>query len=357
MTACFVTAPLSGPAGGGSHAQNEAEAPRHAEVSSCGAGRRQQRGVRPHGAAPQRARRSDRNRKRRRAGQRERKLFRGGSGAADPAFPTISPPGDAAASTAGGAARRGERLRTRGGPARSCGRRRAELLKVTPHRPPRARSRGPERPIPPRGTPLRAAGPGDATASGAPLPRRGPALTTMQGLWVAMERRGPPGRLLSGSEERTEALRLAAAPAPPPRSPPSTWRRRRTARLGAEPRVVRASAISAFPLQGFRRALGARSPRTQLSVLRGFLRRRTECATVLRERAPVPYRLTVLSPDRACAFSLSYKQMEKDALHPRHLPALSDVRGFPLNASVRLHVMKTGLSCLQIYTEMYIRQF
>lgn len=48
---------------------------------------------------------------------------------------------------------------------------------------------------------------------------------------------------------------------------------------------------------------------------------------------------------------------EKDALHPRHLPALSDVRGFPLNASVRLHVMKTGLSCLQIYTEMYIRQF
>lgn len=54
-----------------------------------------------------------------------------------------------------------------------------------------------------------------------------------------MERRGPPGRLLSGSDERTEALRPAAAPAPPPRSPPSTWRRRRAARRAAWPGAAR----------------------------------------------------------------------------------------------------------------------
>lgn len=79
-------------------------------------------------------------------------------------------------------------------------------------------------------------------------------------------------------------------------------------------------------LRGFRWAIsGLGSPGTQLPLLQGFLLCR-DGAGGQTER-PLPsagtghrcsYRVMILVPDRACAFS--YGEMERDALHPPSPP-------------------------------------
>lgn len=138
--------------------------------------------------------------------------------------------------------RRRDRAGSRGGALGAgqgrAGQREPEPLKVTPRGAPYGDGRPPPAPRS-RLPPPRSRTPGPAGSRGGSA---GPALTTMQGLGVAMARPAGAGAgagAAAGGEERRGAGRRRAPQRPRrrlPRSPPSTWpRRRRPLRPGPGP--------------------------------------------------------------------------------------------------------------------------